>query len=434
MSADLSQLEDTLRAAYSDVAATVRPEDISELAPAPASPLRLPAAATSRRGPALAAAAAVLLIIITATVIPNVLPSGSRNRGGATAEQRVPSSHLAYVVSTSQGNSQSDQLVPVNLVTGRALRPIPLHVKGYLCQVAISSHGKLAYVLTARAQLIPVNLATGMAYPPIDLGGVAQNLVITPDGKTAYVLEPPYGVVVVNLATRTPLGFIKVHDAERFVLTPSGTALYVLSNTVSRTMAGSSLTAIDTTTNTTAATIDLRQQDNGPFDLVMAPDGKTVYTAFTFRVRGSFRSPARMRSTYEIVPVDVTSNTEGKPVVSGAVPGEPAQGLTISPDSHRLYVIQGTDQTVFPVDTRTGTVLQPIRLGPPPRSSWGGVFSAWGGVFAPGGKTLYILSYDMSSKTGRYLAARMTPIDTVTGAVGTPISIPPGQDAIAFIP
>jgi ABC-type lipoprotein export system ATPase subunit len=45
-------------------------------------------------------------------------------------------------------------------------------------------------------------------------------------------------------------------------------------------------------------------------------------------------------------------------------------------------------------------VLQPIRLGPP---RW----LAWGGVFAPGGKTLYVLSYDMSLKTGRYLAARM---------------------------
>ena len=237
MPTDLSQIEDRLRAAYSDVAATVRPEDVSEHAPEATNPVRWRAAARTRRrrGPALAAAAAVLLIVITATVIPNVLQSGSRHRSSPAAEQRVPVSHMAYVMSTSQSNSKSDQLVPVNLVTGRTLKPIPLHVKGYGSQVAISPNGKLAYVLTARAQLIPVDLATGRAYPPIDFGGVPQGLVITPDGKTAYVLEDPYGVVVVDLATRTALGFIKVHDARRFVLTPNGKTLYVLSYSLSRT-------------------------------------------------------------------------------------------------------------------------------------------------------------------------------------------------------
>jgi DNA-binding beta-propeller fold protein YncE len=135
---------------------------------------------------------------------------------------------------------------------------------------------------------------------------------------------PATGVVVLDLASRTALGFIKVHDARRFVLTPDGKTLYVLTNSFSRTPE-LSLTAIDTRT------------------------------------------------------------------------------------------------------TASATVLQPIGLGPP---RW----SPWGGVFAPGGKTLYILSYDMSNRTGRYLAARMTPVDPATGTVGKPIVIPAGEDAIAFRP
>ena len=99
------------------------------------------------------------------------------------------------------------------------------------------------------------------------------------------------------------------------------------------------------------------------------------------------------------------------------VAAEANYDLTFSPDGQRLYVIQSFGPTVVPVDTATGTVMQPIRLGPP---SW----SAWGGVFAPGSKTLYVLSYELDYRNLRYLADRMTPIDAATGAIGKPIDIP----------
>ncbi len=201
----------------------------------------------------------------------------------------------------------------------------------------------------------------------------------------------------------------------------------------------------------------------------MAPDGQTVYAAFTLNEHGNLRSPA---STDEIIPLDVASNTVRKPIISGMVEGVLTNGFTISPDSQtgylqqtnsvipvdlrtgavltpipqpatfeanypyyltlspdgqQLYMIQGIDPTVVPVDTAAATVLQPIRLGPP---RW----FAWRGVFAPGGKTLYVLSYQTRFKTGRYVAARMTPIDPATGIVGKPINIPAGEDAIAFRP
>ncbi len=40
----------------------------------------------------------------------------------------------------------------------------------------------------------------------------------------------------------------------------------------------------------------------------------------------------------------------------------------------------------------------------------------------------------MSNRTGRYLAAQMTPVNPATGTVGKPIDIPAGEDAIAFRP
>ncbi len=182
-------------------------------------------------------------------------------------------------------------------------------------------------------------------------------MVVTPDGKTAYVFEEPYGVAVVDLVSRTALGFIKVHDARHFVMTPNGRTLYVLTYSFSRTP-DPSLTEIDTRTNTTVATIDLHAKSKYP-DLAMAPDGKTVYTAFTLSRRGSLRSPV---TTTEIIPVDVASNTLRKPIVSGMVPGVLtfgfSDGLTISRDSQTGY-LQLT-HSVLPIDLRTGAVLSLI--------------------------------------------------------------------------
>jgi DNA-binding beta-propeller fold protein YncE len=471
---DVSQLEDRLRAAYSDVAATVRPEDISEHAPAATSPVRWRAVTRTgrRRGAALATAAAVLLIVISATVIPHALQSGSRHRSrGPAAARQLPPSHTAYVVSSSAGSGiVPGQLIPVNLATGRTLTPIPLGAKGYLGEIAISPDGTMAYVLDMRGQLVPVDVRTGKVGKPINFGGRPLQFVTTPDGKKAYVLEPPYGVAAVDLATRTALGFIKVHYAESFALTPNGKTLYVLGAATETT--GAFLTAIDTATNMTIATIELHGPEIREVSylgsLTMAPDGETVYVALALDPRGNVHS---FRSTDEIIPVDVASNTERTPIVSGAVSGVLWHGLTISPDSQTgylnqtqslipvnlrtgalsapiplpsalqagydltfspdgqlLYVIQRrVNPTVIPIDTATGRAMQPIELGAP---GW----QASEGVFAPGSKTLYILSYDLDYRNLVYLGSRITPIDAATGAVGKPISFPAGPDNIVFSP
>lgn len=494
MPGGLGQLEERLRAAYADAAATVQPEDVSERAPAATSPVRWQASARtrSRRTTALAAAAAVLVIVIAATVIPQVLQSGSRHRGGAPIA--AEHSHMAYVV------AQRDLLIPVNLATGATLKPIPLGAAGGEAGVAISPDGRLVYVLTVRGQLVPVDVRTGTAARPIDVGGVSQDLVMTPSGKAAYVLEPPYGVVAVDLATRTALGLIKVYGADGFALTPNGKTLYVLGTTASSTKTTSDpvLTAIDTATNAKVGTLTLTGPDihgrcstikspgtgrgSHPSSMclprawhvveksvTMAPDGKTVYVAYE-----SFDNRTSRQSGF-IVPVDVASNSELKLIAvsgsaarvwtgnaldfaispdsqtgylaglrsvnpidlrTGAVhPSIPVPAshnldfgydLTPSPDGQRLYMIQNVGSIVVPVDTATGTALQPIRL-----AGWPG-WMLDDGVFAPGGKTLYVLSYEGGK--GALNPGRMTPIDVATGTVGKPIDIPAGLDGIVFSP
>ena len=489
MPGDLGQLEDRLRAAYADAAETVWPEHVSERAPAATGAVRWRAAARtrSRRTSAPAAAAAVLVIVITATVIPQVLQSGSRHRGGAPSA--AEHSHMAYVV------TQRDLLIPVNLAASITLKPILLGVAGGEAGIAISPDGTLVYVLTVRGQLVPVDVRTGTAGQPIKVGGDSQDLVMTPDGKAAYVLEPPYGVVAVDLATRSALGLIKVHNASSFALTPNGKTLYVLSVTTS-TAASTGvpvLTAIDTATNAIAGTLTLTGPDlhsrcpstghgSGPNSMCLprgwhvmqqsvtvAPDGKTVYVTYE-----SVNNRTSRKSGF-IIPVGVASNSELKPIaVSGSaasvwtgnaldfainpdsqtgylaglrsvypidlrtgavLPSVPVPAshnldfgydLTPSPDGQRLYMIQNIGSTVVPVDTATSTALPPIQLAGWPH------WMLDEGVFAPGGKTLYVLSY--ASSNSALQAGRMTPINGATGRVGKPIDIPAGLDGIVFSP
>lgn len=468
MPAKLTQLEDRLRAAYADAAATVQPDDIRPDASAATSQVRWHAAARigatriiGRRATALAAAAAVVLIIVVATVVPAVLQSGSGHRTGGPG---ITGSHTAYVV------TQRDLLIPVNLATSTALTPIPLGVKGFDSGAVISPDGKTVYVVTARGQLVPVDLATGKADRPIEVGGVPGGLVMTPNGRAAYVLQSRYGVVAVDLATRTALGLIKIHDAASFALTPDGKTLYVLGSPAT----GPTLTAISTATNTTIATIvlhsPLRGWFDGPQSLVIAPDGKTAYAsmaAIDVRTR---------RQAAVIMPVDLATSTERKPIEltqggaalvltispdsqtgylsettqsteaqpngeqritpvdlrAGAVlPSRPLPAnqdgydLTLSPDGTTLYATAVDGSTVVPVDTATGTALQAIRLAGLPR------WQNDSAVFAPGGETLYVLS-SANNPRGALVAGRMTLINTVTGAVGKAIDFPAGLDDIVF--
>jgi DNA-binding beta-propeller fold protein YncE len=247
-----------------------------------------------------------------------------------------------------------------------------------------------------------------------------------------------------------------------------GKTLYVAGTAASTTKPV--LTAVDTATNATIATLALTAPYIGVLrSITMAPNGKTVYVTYQ-----SFND-RRSRAGGSIIGVDVASNTELKPIsVGGSAAGDVWTGtapdfaispdsqtgylaglrsvtpvdlrtgavypsiplptsqhnygynLALSPDGQELYMIQNLESTVVPFDTATSTVLQPIRLA-------GG--SRWmldDGVFAPRGKTLYVLSW--SGGKGALNPGRMTPIDVATGTVGKPIDIPAGLDGIVFSP
>ncbi|MGP8206917.1 MAG: YncE family protein [Acidimicrobiales bacterium] len=120
-----------------------------------------------------------------------------------------------------------------------------------------------------------------------------------------------------------------------------------------------------------------------------APDGKEVY-ALLFQGL--------------LVPIDTRTLTAGAPF---RVP-YPANSVAISPDSHFAYVTVGTAPGVVKVNLVDGTTSRVRRFGADPYHI----------VVTPDGQWAYVSDGD-----------RVFPLDLVTGALGSPISLGPAANA-----
>jgi DNA-binding beta-propeller fold protein YncE len=112
---------------------------------------------------ALGSAAAVLASVATAGTV------------GATARPARPS--IAYVVNYNDGT-----VTPVNTVTRKAGRPIPMPESGQhdgATAIAITPNGKTAWTLDADT-VTPISTATNKAGRPIKVGSGPIAIAFTP--------------------------------------------------------------------------------------------------------------------------------------------------------------------------------------------------------------------------------------------------------------
>jgi DNA-binding beta-propeller fold protein YncE len=438
MITDPTGVDQILRSAYADAAATIQPDDLQAEAPPPVRPARREGAAAnwSRRAIPLAAAAAVVAVVVTAGLVQAALRPGPRPTSGAA------SGPMAYAA-TGQ-----DTVIPISLASGTALAPIRLGVVGYPAGLAISPDGRTIYEATSSGAVTPVDVATRHAGRPIRVGGFPLAMVMSPDGRIGYVLESSSGVAVVNFVTGQKMTFIKVSGAAEFAITPNGRTVYVANSE------GSAVTPIDTATDTAGSPI--RTAVNaGPPVITIAPDGKTAY------ILGGRRGGPVVTSV--ITPISTAANVAGRPIDLGKVavqamtispdsrtayvwsgngairidlvsgtarqtitlPGTPyGYRIAISPDGRTVYALRGRSNMLYRISAATGGVPLPIRLS---SAQW----LADADVFGPGGKTLYVLS-DPADGTARYAPSIITPVNVAKGTVGNAIRLPSVAIDIAF--
>jgi hypothetical protein len=125
-----------------------------------------------------------------------------------------------------------------------------------------------------------------------------------------------------------------------------------------------------------------------------------------------------------VIAIDTATGTLANPIKVGASP----QAIVILPNGKTAYVLGGIDAastppstpaTVTPIDTATEIAKRPIKVGTLPS-----LF-----VLSPNGKLLYILD---TSPSGDGKAIGITPVDTATDTAGRPIHV--AAEKVAFAP
>ncbi len=209
---------------------------------------------------------------------------------------------------------------------------------------------------------VVLGLALGGGVPPARpgapqaLGGSAR-----PTGPMAYVLTIPGTVVPVSLATDRP---------------------------------GRPIRAV-------------REIDcAGCGDIVIAPDGRTVY------VSGYGRSLSHSSEAFEVTPVDTVTRAAGRPILlpsGGRIVGT----IEITPDGRTAYVLD-MPPGLAPVNLVARTALRPIRIS-------NALYPLGEMAITPGGKMAYALNGDA-----------VVPVRTATSTALRPIQLGAGYDATSI--
>jgi hypothetical protein len=146
-----------------------------------------------------------------------------------------PDGSMGYVFAS---RNEPFVVVPIDVAADRSLTPITLPRQDYgpntdMCSMAVAPNGRTAYVLIGR-YVVPIDLLTGRALKPIELRGLFPffpQLGISPDGRMAYALGLR-GVTPIDLATNKALptiGFGRNFSPYCLAFSPNGrTALVAI--------------------------------------------------------------------------------------------------------------------------------------------------------------------------------------------------------------
>jgi YVTN family beta-propeller protein len=314
----------------------------------------------------------------------------------------------ARVVRVLQSNAAGDDIHVIDPETNKVVSVIRgIEVPHGL---VISPDGARIYVTNeARRTLDVVRVRTGMVEHRIPLSGRPNNVDVSKDGKRAYVgiREAPGAVDVIDTEALKNVKTVPVKgEIHNIYLTPDGKFA------VAGSIAASTISVIDTATDTLAWTLTLSAGIR-PMVMTANPDGSTKdlivqlsnyhgLAVVDFQTRKEVR-----RVELPDVPGHhrVTEGLQGSPshglaitpdgktlwatskyydaVVAFSLPdlrvlkavqvGSHPDWLTIPPDGKRLYVaVAGDDETVV-VDNTTMNVVDRIRVGAVPKRITSGV-------------------------------------------------------------
>jgi YVTN family beta-propeller protein len=260
-----------------------------------------------------------------------------------------PKGAMLYVAG---GTESGGVVVPIDTTTDQVLPPIPVGMEPY--NFALTPNGKVLFVLDegkgangpqgGEGDIAPIDTSTDQPGPPILPNTVPTSMVMTPNGETLYVTDDGsvYPIDVSTDQTGPPIKIAGGPDA--IAVTPNGEVAYVES-------ANGTVTPIDTATNLPGRPISVGTE--GPFSsgIVITPNGRTVYVQ-------SAAGPQE-NSRY-LVPIDTATSIPGPAI---QIPDDSID-MVLAPDGRTLYLApynaKGNDVAV--INTKTNTVESVVKV------------------------------------------------------------------------
>ena len=254
----------------------------------------------------------------------------------------TPDGSRVYVTSLLDGG-----VTVIDTATNTVITTIP--VGAFLGGLAITSDGERVYVLQRVGIVSVIDTASNTVVANIPVSSGAFDIAISPDDTRAYVAHgdaPNVSpiVSVIDTATNTLIGVIQVGTGPtNIAITPDGTRAYVTPPVFN------SVIVLDLVSSTVIGSIPTL--DFPPSDVAITPDGARVYVVSISVTLGI--------TTLSII--DTATNT-----VIGGIPLDFGfQSVTLTPDGTRAYVLNFGPEIAV-VDTTSNTVVDTITSVPCP--------------------------------------------------------------------
>jgi DNA-binding beta-propeller fold protein YncE len=293
---------------------------------------------------------------------PITLPVRGTPSLGSFAITTSPDGRTAYVgTQTVTSGGTADVVIPVDLVSQRAGRPIVLPGTDGVRAVVVTHDGRTVLAASGTS-IVPVDPATRAVGTPLDLGAgrTVSGMALSPTSPELYVLVPG-GVVPVDTATAqagplipTGLSVSSVTSPHGVVVSSDGSTAYVVGQ--GGADFGGRLVPVATTPGVAGPGVGFDQFGIGdPSAVALSADGTTILVADS--------------ANNWIIPVPAATLTVPASPVHLPSGGSAATGtdhpsdIVVGPGATGAFVVTGLD-TVLPYAPATGAFGPGIQVCP----------------------------------------------------------------------
>jgi DNA-binding beta-propeller fold protein YncE len=351
-------------------------------------------------------------LTLSGAVVPvnlTTMKAGRPLKNGLKGFGTVPENNDAVV--TPEGrtlyvSTKGGRILLISAKTGKTERTIRVAgFPGGADQLLAAANGKVGYA-QGLGTITPIDFVTGSALRPISVPGASQAFgwfAVSRNGKTLLTAGLREVTVVTSDRAHKPIRLKGPLSTTCVALNPDGATGFLLR----RSLKGHYyVLPIDVATNKALTPIQLRRQNydvrTGLCSLAVAPNGRAAYVQI-----GRY-----------VVPIDLVTHRALRPIKLPPLSTEFTPQLSIDPDGSMAYALGA--HWAFPIDLATRKAL--------PAVSFSVDFGGFCLAFSPNGGTV------LAGVGGAHNAGKLLLIRVATGKVFRAIRMPGVPVSIAAAP